>query len=739
MTGNYVFLHCSIFKKIMININEKTTNDLQFPTLLETLSSICNTDIGKQKALEIKPFKEKEELMEALFQTSEYVSSFQNNNAIPNHGFEVINHEIKFLAIEDSFLEVGSFRKIANISITVNTLLLFLKKFEEYYHNLNKRAIKVEYTKEIIALIEDVVDKYGEIKDNASVDLLNIRRNMNTVRGKVNQSFGIALTQYNSLGYLDDIKESFVQNRRVLAVLSMYRRKVKGSILGSSKTGSIAYIEPETTLNYSRELSNLEYEEKEEITKILKYLTDRIRPYLPLIIEYQEFLSDIDVTAAKAKYAVKINAILPTITEERRLYFKDAFHPILFLNNKENKQVTYPQTIELESNNRIIVISGPNAGGKTISLKTVGLLQLMLQSGMLIPVHERSETFLFDRILTDIGDNQSIENHLSTYSYRLKNMNYFLKKCNSKTLFLIDEFGTGSDPELGGALAEIFLEEFYNREAFGIITTHYSNLKILANELPFAMNANMLFDEKSLEPMYKLVLGQAGSSFTFEVAQKNGIPFGLINRAKKKIEGGKVRFDKTIATLQKERSKMEKTSQTLKEEELKAREEGKKMENINIKIKQKLESYQELYDSNQKLIYIGQKIDDLATKYFNRKNKKELVAEFLKIIEIENSKRIKISTKEVKAINEKKKEVIQEVSEKVEIIRAEKKEKKLKANLVVEKPKPVLKVGDRVRMFDGKSVGTIDKIEKNKALVNYGVFTSTVNLEALELVESKKK
>jgi DNA mismatch repair protein MutS2 len=723
----------------MININEKTINDLQFPTLLETLSSICNTDIGKQKALEIKPFKEKEELMDALLQTSEYVSSFQNNNAIPNHGFEVINHEIKFLAIEDSFLEVGSFRKIANISITVNTLLLFLKKFEEYYPNINKRAIKVEYTKEIIALIEDVVDKYGEIKDNASVDLLNIRRNMNTVRGKVNQSFGIALTQYNSLGYLDDIKESFVQNRRVLAVLSMYRRKVKGSILGSSKTGSIAYIEPETTLNYSRELSNLEYEEKEEITKILKYLTDRIRPYLSLIIEYQEFLSDIDVTAAKAKYAVKINAILPKITEERRLFFKDAFHPILYLNNKENKLVTYPQTIELESNNRIIVISGPNAGGKTISLKTVGLLQLMLQSGMLIPVHERSETFLFDRILTDIGDNQSIENHLSTYSYRLKNMNYFLKKCNSKTLFLIDEFGTGSDPELGGALAEIFLEEFYNREAFGIITTHYSNLKILANELPFAMNANMLFDEKSLEPMYKLVLGQAGSSFTFEVAQKNGIPFGLINRAKKKIEGGKVRFDKTIATLQKERSKMEKTSQTLKEEEMKAREEGKKMENINIKIKQKLESYQELYDSNQKLIYIGQKIDDLASKYFNRKNKKELVAEFLKIIEIENSKRIKISNKEVKAITEKKKEVIQEVSEKVEIIRAEKKEKKLKANLVIEKPKPVLKVGDRVRMFDGKSVGTIDKIEKNKALVNYGVFTSTVNLEALEFVESNKK
>ncbi|CAH0335752.1 Endonuclease MutS2 [Flavobacterium sp. CECT 9288] len=721
----------------MISITEKTLQDLQFPTVLETISSICNTDIGKEKALEITPFKDKETLMQALLQTSEYVSSFQNNNAIPNHGFEAISHEIKFLAIEDSFLEVGSFRKIASLSSTVNFLLQFLKKFEDYYPNLNLRANQVELTKDIITMIDDVVDKYGEIKDNASPDLLNIRRSMNAVRGKVNQSFGTALTHYNSLGYLDDIRESFVQNRRVLAVLAMYRRKVKGSIMGSSKTGSIAYIEPEATLQYSRELSNLEYEEKEEITRILKLLSNQIRPFLPLLVEYQDFLSDIDVIAAKAKYANKINGILPNITEDRRLYFRDAFHPILYLNNKQKNEITHPQTIELEQENRIIVISGPNAGGKTISLKTVGLLQLMLQSGMLIPVHERSETFLFDRILTDIGDNQSIENHLSTYSYRLKNMNYFLKKCNRKTMFLIDEFGTGSDPELGGALAEIFLEEFYHREAFGIITTHYSNLKILANELPFATNANMLFDEKTLEPLYKLVLGQAGSSFTFEVALKNGIPFSLINRAKKKIEVGKVRFDKTIATLQKERSKLEKTSQTLKEEESKAREEGKKMENINVKIKQKLESYQELYDSNQKTIYIGQKIEDISEKYFNNKNKKELLGEFLKIIEIENSKRKKATAKETKAQIEKKKEVIQEVTVQVEEIRKEKKEKKQK--VVVEKPKPVLKVGDRVRMFDGKAIGTIDSIEKNKATVNYGVFTSKASLDVLEFVEAGKK
>jgi DNA mismatch repair protein MutS2 len=721
----------------MISITNKTLQDLEFNTILETVSEKCNTEIGMQKALQIAPFKDKESLMDSLLQTSEYVASFSNNNTIPNHGFENLTKDIKFLKIEDSFLEVGTFRKLAQLSETSNFLIKFFQKFEDYYPKLNKKATEVEYTKFIVQKIDEVVDKYGEIKDNASPDLVNIRRDINLVRGKVNQSFGLALSQYNSLGYLDDIRETVVENRRVLAVLAMYRKKVKGSILGSSKTGSIAYIEPEATLRYSRELNNLQYEEREEIQRILKKLSAEIRPFTDLLMQYQDFLSDIDVIAAKAKYAYKLNAILPEITEEKHLFFREAYHPILYLNNKAKNQITFPQTIELENTNRIIVISGPNAGGKTISLKTIGLLQLMLQSGMLIPVHERSRTFLFDRILTDIGDNQSIENHLSTYSYRLKNMNQFLKKCNAKTLFLIDEFGTGSDPELGGALAETFLEEFYHREAFGIITTHYTNLKILANELPFATNANMLFDEKSLEPMYKLHLGQAGSSFTFEVAQKNGIPFGLINRAKKKIEKGKVRFDKTIATLQKERSKLEKTSNILKEEETKAREESKKMEGINAKIQDKLERYQELYDANQRLIYMGQKIDDISEKYFNNKDKKTLIGEFLKMVEIENSKRKKTTAKEKKAVEVVKKEIIKEVEVKVEKIRAAKKEKKIKAKIEEEnKPQVVLKIGDRVRMKDGRAIGTIDKIEKTKATVNYGVFTSKVSLSELEFVQA---
>jgi len=430
---------------------------------------------------------------------------------------------------------------------------------------------------------------------------------------------------------------------------------------------------------------------------------------------------------------------LPEINEEREMHLRDAYHPLLYLSNKRKNEKTWPQTIKLHKENRIIVISGPNAGGKSITLKTIGLLQVMLQSGMLIPVHERSSVCFFDKILTDIGDNQSIENHLSTYSYRLKNMNYFLKKCNDKTLFLIDEFGTGSDPELGGALAEAFLEIFYERDAYGVITTHYANLKALADELPHATNANMLFNSKTLEPTFQLVLGEAGSSFTFEVAQKNGIPYSLINKAKKKIERGKVRFDATIAKLQKERSKMVETGSKLKEEESKAREESERLEKLNTKIKSKLESYQEMYDHNQRMIQLGNKVNTAAEKYFIDKKKRPLISEMLRIVETENSKRKKTNAKKAKAKQQEQKQVAQELEQKIKKVRVEKKVKKKKEiQAEKNKPRPVFKIGDRVRLMDGKAVGSIDTLEKGKAVVNYGMFTTNVSVDQLELVEAKK-
>ena len=722
----------------MINISKKTLQDLEFESVIQQVATHNVTNLGKNEILATLPFSKREDVIEALQLTNEFVSSFDNENRIPNHGFDAITSELKLMRIENNYLEIDGFRKIASICVTTNILLKFFKKFHEYYPLLHKVSLQLDSNKEIPEAIHSVVDKFGEIRNDASDTLYGLRKSIQAVRTKINTSFNSALSMYNSAEYLDDIRETVMENRRVLAVKAMYRRKVKGSILGASKTGSIVYIEPDTTQQHQRDLNNLVFEETEEIKRILLELTSFISGYSPLLESYQKFLTKIDVIYAKAKYAKVIDAVLPEVTTHQEIELVDAYHPLLLVANRSEGNTTFPQTITMTTNSRIIVISGPNAGGKSITLKTVGLLQLMVQSGMLIPVHERSKLCLFDSILSDIGDNQSIENHLSTYSYRLKQMNYFLKKCNKHTLFLIDEFGTGSDPELGGALAETFLEVFYEREAFGIITTHYSNLKLLANELPHIQNANMLFDEKTLLPLYKLVIGQAGSSFTFEVAQKNGIPFSLINRSKKKIERGKIRFDKTIAKLQKERSKLEKTERALKQNEIKKSLETDKLETTNAKAKKKLQSYQELFDSNQRLVYLGQKISDLGERYFENNRKRELMNELFKLVQIENSKRQKISLKQKKAQKIKEAELKKEVDKKVAVIRKEKKKQKEKAALIPPKPKRILVVGDSVRLEDGRAVGTLDKLEKNKAVVNYGLFTTTVNIDRLEYVNSKK-
>ena len=714
-------------------IPKKTLEDLEFFTVTEQLSSFAITPLGKIACQKIVPLPDQLALLTELNCVSEFLASFENDNRIPNHGFEDLSPSFQLLKIENSVLEISSFRNIASASDTINTLLLFFKKLKTYYPSLSAWGENIEVNKEIKLEVDNVIDRFGEIRDNASDILFMLRKQIQTVKGKISQSFNKALSHFQGLDYLDDIRESVMENKRVLAVKAMHRRKVKGGILGSSKTGSIVYIEPEATLKLTRELQNLLFEETEEIKKILSQLTDYFRPHLDLIKTYQQYLIQIDTFYARARYAKEINALLPIFTKDQELWLKNAYHPLLYHSHKLEDKKTYPQEIYLNTESRIIVISGPNAGGKSITLKTVGLLQLMIQSGLLIPVHEKSRVCWFDSILTDIGDNQSIENHLSTYSYRLKNMKGFLKKCDDKTLFLIDEFGTGSDPELGGALAEVILEDFYARNSFGLITTHYSNLKLLADEQPAMVNANMQFDDRTLEPVFKLILGEAGSSFTFEVAQKNGIPFNLINRAKKKIERGKVRFDATIAKLQKQRHQMAKTGKSLREKENKFENESDRLEKLNQKLKTKLVSYQELFDHNQRMIVLGNKLNDLAELFFKNNKKRPMIAEILRLIESENSKRKRKSSAQTKKAIAVKKSIENEVTKELVTIRKEKKIKKEAP------PKPksivILKVGDKVRLFDGKSVGSIDAIEKKKAIVNYGIFTTQVNIDQLELVK----
>ena len=727
----------------------KTIQDLEFNTVLEQVTEFCLSELGKNAVRQIKPISRQSLLRFELHLVNEYVSSFVNENRIPNHYFDNITELTKKLSIENSFLEIDGYLKIATTSTTVNELKHFFNKFKEYYPKLNELSSSIEHTTFIIDSITQKITTYGEVKDNASAELKRIRKEINSIRGKISESFSRALSKNIANGYLDDIKETIIDNQRVLAVLAMHRRKVSGSFLGSSKSGNIVYIAPQATLTYSRELQNLLDEEKQEIIRILRIISDLIRPYTPLLKSYLRYLVHMDTVGAKAKYAFEIKAILPNITNNKKIYLKEAYHPILWRKNQKNNITTIAQTIELSDKQQIIVISGPNAGGKSITLKTIGLLQLMLQSGLLIPVNERSETSIFNTILTDIGDNQSIENQLSTYSYRLKNMRYFLRKCNDNTLFLIDEFGTGSDPELGGALAEIFLEEFYDKKAFGIITTHYANLKVLANELNNVTNANMQFDEKTLEPTHKLLIGQAGSSFTFEVAQKNGIPFSLINRAKKRVENEKIRLDKTISKLQKERNRLQKTSDTLEKQKSKEQEHIENLQNREQKIREKLEGFQELYDNNQRMLSLGRSVNELLNKYFQTNNKKELSTNFFKWATTEKTKFLKKNPLKKKTKKEKKQDLIaqkkqndaikkveQEVLEKVVKVREE---KKIEAEKVAKaKAEYIFKIGDKVRLVDGNAVGTIDKTEKSKVFVNYGFFTTEARVEQLELVQRKK-
>ncbi|ARN71073.1 DNA mismatch repair protein MutS [Nonlabens tegetincola] len=720
----------------MSKISQKTLEDLEFPSVLKQLAANCVTDDGKEQALLQKPHVNKNAVLTALNHTNEYVASYSSEYQIPNHGFDPIERELQLLGIENSTLEKEGVRKLASLPKTINEHHKFFRKTVEHFPTLSERLEGIPYNEIIPARVDDVIDKYGEIKDDASPDLRNIRRSMNAVRGQLNGSFGQALAHYGQLGYLDDIKETVMENRRVLAVRAMYRRKVKGKVMGSSKTGSIAYIEPERVLNLSRQLAELEIEEKDEIKRILKELTDFLRPFIPDFETYRDYLIHTDIISGKARYAQKIQGILPMMVNHRELELVDAYHPLLLVANQARGEKTYPQTIKLDKDNRIIVISGPNAGGKSITLKTVGLLQVMIQTGMLIPVHEKSRVCLFKKILSDIGDNQSIDNHLSTYSYRLKNMRGFLKTADENTLFLIDEFGTGSDPELGGALAESMLEELHSRSSYGIITTHYTNLKMLANEVPEMNNANMLFDSRSLQPIYQLQMGEAGSSFTFEVAQKNGIPYSLINKAKKKVERGKIRFDKSIAALQKERSHLRRNNENLRDKEIEATKKANKLEVTQERVQQKLQDFQELYDNYQRFIQLGKKFDQLAATFNKDKKKKKLQEELMKLVITENVKHRPAQKKKPanKTQKSRDKQIENEVIQKVQQIRSQKVKERVN-NVTPPQPKVELKLNDKVRLLDSKSVGTIDSIEKGKAIVNYGLFTTQVDLEKLEKVK----
>ena len=710
-------------------------NELEFPKLLEEITPYAYSPRVAEKISNIKPLPQKEAEF-LLKKTSEFLSSYESENFIPFDEYEDIEEPLKLMLIENFRLEASVFLRIRKITEQIGKLQSFFPKFSENFPNLEEEIKGLEFRKEIIDKISAVFNRFGEVKNEASPLLKEIRESISIAKKNIQENFNKSLNHYAQQDFLDEIRESTIEDQRVLAVKSGFKKRVSGRVLGVSKTGSITYIQPDSVVRHYHQLRESEEEQKKEVDRILRKLTSEIAEFHSQLSDYQEYMYNLDITRAKAKFAEKINGVLPKINTHKTLKLIDAYHPLLWLRNMQENKAIFPQTLELSEENRIICISGPNAGGKSITLKTLGLLQLMIQSGILVPVHPRSEMFFFDKLMTDIGDNQSIENHLSTYSSRLKKMSRIVREADENTLLLIDEFGTGSDPELGGALAEAFLEFFYEKESFAVITTHYTNIKLVVEQLPHAQNAAMLFDEETLEPMYKLEVGQAGSSFTFEVAEKNNIPRFLIHSAKKKIERDVVNLDKTIVKLQQEKFEVEKLKSDLTEKREITQNKRENLQKLNEQLQQKLYNFQKLYEEEHRKLQFGTRIQSFIDDYAKGKSRKDIVKEFIKILEQEkfrkNQNTEKIEAEKLKVVKRKvtqelkKESVIQTITETQEKLQErERKERAL-----------WLKVGQRVRIIGSTSTGTIEKIDSktNKATINYGLFKTQISTDELERV-----
>jgi DNA mismatch repair protein MutS2 len=705
--------------------DEQTYEDLEFDELRNLLIEFAVSETVKNNFITLKPLSDKAKLLTYLQQVHELVAIRQSGQTFPRLEFEELKNEIRLLQINGSVLAEKSFFNILLASHLGNDLIKFFKTVADLYPELSSLLDRIYFTDELIKSIEKIFDKKGKVKDDASPELLSIRQRIVSLERQIHRNFDKELRKLERKGLLSDTKESFTDNKRTLAVLSTHKREVPGVISGSSKSGNVTYIEPLSNVPLNFEKEQLIDDERKEIFKILKVLTAEISIHIDLIKGYQQVLTAFDFINAKSRLALKLDACLPGINNEKVISLKRAYHPILKLSYEKQGKPVIPQDINFAPEARMLVISGPNAGGKSITLKTVGLLQLMLQCGLLIPVHPNSTTFLFDRLLSDIGDNQSIENELSTYSYRLTRMRKFLQVADENSLLLLDEFGTGSDPDLGGALAEVFLEELYEKGSYAVITTHYGNIKLRADKLPHAINGCMLFNTETLQPMFKFSIGQPGSSFTFEVAQMNGIPKKIIQKAKTKLDGNKVRMDKLLAELQKEKSYLSKLNKAHIEAQEIADEARQYFESSKKEYDEKIINLRERAKEDDKYVSLGKKLQGYINDYKTRSKKKNVNAPLLE---------------EIKKYIAREKSKIEEVKQAEILKKKQAQQSKIKKTNKTGPNKDAynqskVKVGSTVKVIATKQKGIVEEIKGTEVTVAFGFARMKIDLSKLMWLE----
>ncbi len=681
-----------------------------FDAIKRYLKDECSSSLGTAYVDRLEFSADFELVSKLLYQTEEFRRILTSESSFPSAHFIDVTASLNTAKTPGAFLSEEEFH---NLQLSLTTLFQCLRFFQQnaddFYPHLKELSGAVTLPVSLLNGTKQVIDEQGQVRNNASAELKQIRRALLSEQSRLRKALDQILRNAQSQGFTpDDASVTIRSGRMVIPVLAEYKRRVKGFIHDESATGQTVFLEPAEVLEINNEIRDLTYREKREVVRILMALTDTLRPHLPHLRTAYHFLGMIDFIRAKARLALRLDAHCPKLVKARVLNWTKARHPLLQLS--ETHRSVVPLNIVLNNEQRILVISGPNAGGKSVCLKTVALLQYMAQCGLLIPLAEHSQVGLFQSIFIDIGDEQSLENDLSTYSSHLTSMNYFVKFADKKTLVLIDEFGTGTEPQFGGAIAEAILEDLNTKRVFGVITTHYSNLKEFADRAEGVVNGAMRYDALRLEPLFELEIGKPGSSFALEIARKIGLHADVLERAKEKVGVAQVEYEKMLVDLEAERTRYQELTQSLAAKEK--------------RISQTAQEYEELRDHVR-----GEKKDILNRA---KHEAKQILQEANQTIE-NTIRTIKEQNAEKEATRQARRAL-------------EDKKIDLKPDQPVRKPQTIpsdevvggeIQVGDAVRVKDNGAIGEVLSLRGQQVEVRIGALKSMIKRNRLDKVSSR--
>ena len=705
-----------------------------FDQIKSLIKEKCLSALGIDYTDKMKFSTDYETIRKQLNQTWEFVHIIENADDFPANFFFDVRPALRRIRIEGTFLEEAELFDLRRSLETIQGIIRFLHPDEEeeikypYLYELSK---EISAFPQLIKQIDSILDKFGHIKDNASPELAQIRNSITATLSGISRSLNAILRSAQSEGFIDkEVSPTMRDGRLVIPVAPSYKRKIKGIVHDESASGKTIFIEPAEVVEANNRVRELENEERREVVRILTSFTDELRPFADEIIYSYEFLAEIDFIRAKALFATEIGGVLPTFENLRQIEWFHATHPLLFLSLKRQGKTVVPLDLTLDEKNRILLISGPNAGGKSVCLKTAGLLQYMLQCGLLVPMHDNSRTGIFRDIFIDIGDEQSIEDDLSTYSSHLTHMKYFVRNANENSLLLIDEFGGGTEPQIGGAIAEALLDRFNQKRAYGVITTHYQNLKHFAEDTEGIINGAMLYDRHLMQPLFKLSIGNPGSSFAIEIARKIGLPEEVIASASEKVGSAYIDMDKYLQDIVRDKRYWENKRQNIrlrekKLEELTARYEADlttlEKQRKELLKQAKGDAAQLLAEANARIENTIREIKEAQAEKEKTRAARQKFEQFKSELN-EETESDDIVSRKLKQINEWKKR---------------KQQKKKEETTTSPAPTPIAP-GDPVRLKGQTSVGEVLDIEGNNATVAFGMLKSTVKIDRLEKVSKSQ-